>query len=108
MRVLFIMYAFPNLEEGFNMYTTLVEEFVKKGHDVTVLAPTKSSTSKSIESGIEILRVNSLPNRNVSKYLKGLSVLMLPFAYSNALNKFYPNKKYDLIISATPPLTFAY
>jgi glycosyltransferase involved in cell wall biosynthesis len=108
MRVLFIMYAFPNLEEGFNMYTTLVEEFVKNGHDVTVLAPTKSSTSKTIESGIEILRVNSLPNRNVSKYLKGLSVLLLPYAYSNALNKFYPDKKYDLIISATPPITFAY
>ncbi len=107
MKVLFVMYAFPHPDKGFNMYTTLVDEFVKNNHEVLVLAPSNASTHISMERGIEILRVKSIPFKNVSKYLKGLSSLLMPVSFLSALRKFYPSQRFDLIISPTPPITFA-
>lgn len=100
------MFAFPDMNKSYNMYTTLVEEFVLHGHEVTVLAP-GAATSLQKEAGIEILRVSSLPIKNVPNWTKGLSNLLLPLQFHRALQKYYPHKKYDLIISATPPVTFS-
>lgn len=87
------------------MYTTLVEEFVNHGHDVVVLAPGNTKTLVSVEKSIEVLRVQTLPIKNVPNYLKGISNLLLPYQYAAALNKFYKEKNFDLIIIPTPPIT---
>lgn len=105
MRVLFLMFVFPDMNKSFNMYTTLVEEFVNHGHDVVVLAPGNTKTLVSVEKSIEVLRVQTLPIKNVPNYLKGISNLLLPYQYAAALNKFYKEKNFDLIIIPTPPIT---
>ena len=105
MRVLFLMFVFPDMNKSFNMYTTLVEEFVNHGHDIVVLAPGNTKTFVSVEKGIKILRVQTLPIKNVPNYLKGISNLLLPYQYAAALNKFYKEKSFDLIIIPTPPIT---
>ncbi len=107
MKVLFLMFAFPDLNKSFNMFTTIVQEFHKNGHEVFVLAPDNKNekTFISNEAGIDILRVKTLPIKNVPNVLKGFANLLLPYQYNNALNKFYPNIKFDLIISPTPPIT---
>lgn len=87
------------------MYTTLVEEFVGHGHDVVVLAPGQNSTGLYKEQDITILRVKTLPIKNVPNYLKGISNLLLPYQYERALYKFYPKEHFDLIIMPTPPIT---
>jgi len=87
------------------MYTTLVEEFVNHEHDVVVLAPGNTKTLVSVEKSIEVLRVQTLPIKNVPNYLKGISNLLLPYQYAAALNKFYKEKNFDLIIIPTPPIT---
>ncbi len=87
------------------MYTTLVEEFVNHRHDVVVLAPGNTKTFVSVEKNIEVLRVQTLPIKNVPNYLKGISNLILPYQYATALNKFYKEKSFDLIIIPTPPIT---
>lgn len=87
------------------MYTTLVEEFVKKGHEVTVLAPGNYKTGIYIENGIPVIRVKTLPIKNVPNFLKGISNLLIPLQFEIALNKFYKGKPFDLIISPTPPIT---
>lgn len=104
MKVLFLMFAFPELDKSYNMFTTLVEEFAEKRHEVVVVAPGKETAVK-IEKGIKILRVKTLPIKNVSNYLKGLSNLLLPYQFEKALNKFYKNTNFDLVISSTPPIT---
>ncbi|NLN95237.1 MAG: glycosyltransferase family 4 protein [Bacteroidales bacterium] len=105
MRVLFLMFVFPDMNKSFNMYTTLVEEFVNHRHDVVVLAPGNTKTFVSVEKNIEVLRVQTLPIKNVPNYLKGISNLILPYQYATALNKFYKEKSFDLIIIPTPPIT---
>jgi len=99
------MFVFPDMNKSFNMYTTLVEEFVNHGHDVVVLAPGNTKTLVSVEKSIEVLRVQTLPIKNVPNYLKGISNLLLPYQYAAALNKFYKEKNFDLIIIPTPPIT---
>jgi glycosyltransferase involved in cell wall biosynthesis len=105
MKVLFLMFAFPDMNESFNMYTTLVEEFVSHGHEVTVVAPGKDRTRVYLEKGIPVLRVRTLPVKNTSNYLKGISNVILPYQFERALNQFYKGRSFDLIISATPPIT---
>jgi glycosyltransferase involved in cell wall biosynthesis len=105
MKVLFFMFAFPDMNKSFNMYTTLVEEFVNHGHDVTVVAPGKDKTGVYVENRILVLRVQTLPIKNVPNYLKGISNIFLPHQFERALNKFYNGKSFELIISATPPIT---
>ncbi len=105
MRVLFLMFAFPDMNKSFNMYTSLVEEFVARGHDVVVLAPDDSGTGVRQEKGIPVLRVKTLPIKNVPNYLKGISNLLLPYQYERALNKHYRGQRFDLIIMPTPPIT---
>jgi glycosyltransferase involved in cell wall biosynthesis len=87
------------------MYTTLVEEFVNHGHDVTVVSPGDGKTGIYVENGIPVLRVQTLPIKNVPNYLKGISNILLPFQFERALNQFNKEKSFDVIISATPPIT---
>lgn len=101
------MFAFYDMNKSFNMYTSLVEEFKKNGHDVYIVAPGTdgSKTMVRTEKGIEILRVKTLPIKNVSNYLKGISNLLLPYQYKWALKKYLPDVQYDLIVIPTPPIT---
>ncbi len=104
-KVLFLMFAFPDMNKSFNMYTTLVEEFVSHGHEVTVVAPGNGKTGIYVECGIPLLRVQTLPIKNVPNYLKGISNVLLPYQFERALNQFYKGRLFDVIISPTPPIT---
>lgn len=105
MKVLFLMFSFPNLNHSFNIYTVLVEEFVKNGHEVVVIAPDNQKTRISIEQNIAVLRVKTLPIKNIPNVLKGISNILLPFQYGRALRKYYGKKLFDIIFLATPPIT---
>lgn len=87
------------------MYTTLVEEFVNHRHEVTVIAPGNGKTGIYVENGIPVLRVQTLPIKNVPNYLKGIANVLLPYQFERALNQFYKEKSFDLVISPTPPIT---
>lgn len=105
MKVLFLMFVFPDMNESFNMYTTLVEEFVSNGHEVVVIAPGNLPSGIRKEKNIPILRVRTLPIKNVPNYMKGISNILLPFQFGLALKKYYQNSSFDLIIMPTPPIT---
>lgn len=105
--VLFLAFAFPNMNSSFNLYTALVDQFHKNGHDITVLAPDPSisRTEVRLEGGIEVIRVKTLPIKNVSNIKKGISNLLLPYQYWFALNKWAKNKSFEIVIMPTPPIT---
>lgn len=105
MKVLFLMFAFPDMNKSFNMYTTLVEEFVKHGHEITILAPGSEKTGIYFENDIPVLRVRTLPIKNIPNYLKGISNVLLPYQFELALYRHYKGKSFELIISPTPPIT---
>lgn len=105
MKILFLMFSFPDMDKSFNMYTSLVCEFSMGGHEVFVVAPGQEKTGIKIEAGIKVLRVKTLPIKNVTNVIKGISNLILPFQYEIAINRFYQTDKVDLIVIPTPPIT---
>lgn len=107
MNVLFLMFVFPDMNKSFNMYTALVDMFDKNGHSITVVAPGVgiNKTTLTNENGIEVLRVKTLPIKNVSNIRKGIANLLIPNQYQREINKFYKNRKFDTVIIPTPPIT---
>jgi glycosyltransferase involved in cell wall biosynthesis len=107
MNVLFLMLAFPDMDKSFNMYTAIVEEFCKNGHTIFVVAPAINGAVTAVrkENGIDVLRVKTLPVKNIPNYLKGIANIFLPYQFKKALKKVYPDVHFDLIISPTPPVT---
>lgn len=106
MKVLFLMIAYPDVRSNTNMYTDLTTEFLKQGHDVYVAAPDTGPTRISMEGGISVLRINTLPLFKTSIIKKGIANVLLPYQYINAIGKHYKNLSFDLIITPTPPITF--
>jgi glycosyltransferase involved in cell wall biosynthesis len=81
--------------------------FNKNYNTVTVVAPNPNLKESVIviENGIEVLRVKTLPIKNVSNIRKGIANVILPYQYERSLEKFYNGAKFHLIIMATPPIT---
>lgn len=109
MNVLLLMFVFPDVNTSFNMYTAIAEEFMKNGHNVSVIAPAEKGEKTSVKSkkGLNVLRVRTLPLKNVPAVLKGFSNILLPWQYSKAIKKLHSEVHYDLIVIPTPPITLA-
>jgi glycosyltransferase involved in cell wall biosynthesis len=107
MKVLFLMISYPDVAENTNMYTDLTNEFLRNGHVVYVAAPGNQSTKLFKEGGIDVLRIKTLPLFNTSLIKKGIATLLLPSQYKAAIIKYFGKTKFDLIVTATPPITFS-
>lgn len=107
MHVLFLMQTFINVNEAEAMYNSLVKEFVEHGHNVTVIASNEGRevTNLRKEGVADVLRVSTMPILNINLILKGISSLLLPIQYLMALKKYLKFRKFDLIITPTPPIT---
>ena len=111
MEILYISTSFPRPEESSTIYTDLAEEIVKKSHKVTVVVSEekkKNSQSKLvIERGMEVLRVVTGNLYDVNVIEKGMTILMMQYQLRNAVKKHLKNKKFDLILFESPPVTTA-
>jgi glycosyltransferase involved in cell wall biosynthesis len=106
MKILFLMIAYPDCKSNSNMYTDLTHEFMVEGHDVFVAAPGNNSVGLYSECGVKVLRIKTLPLFNTSIIIKGLANLLLPIQYKLAIKHELKDIHFDLIITATPPITF--
>lgn len=102
---------FENLEVR-HIYTDLMREFVRKGHRVFMTCcVTRGSGlgfwSERVEhDGYEVLKVNSLPIVKTGAVKKGIGMLLLEPKFGRAIRKHWGKVKFDIIIYATPPITF--
>lgn len=106
-KVIFVALGFPNIEKRRFLYSSLMMEFQRRGHDVFVIAADddRKHSEIVIEKGIKILRVPSLSLFGKSKIIKGLSNVLLPYLYKRALKKHKIALDFDLILMPTPPIT---
>ena len=106
-KVVFVALGFPNPEIRRFLYSNLMLEFSKRGHEVFVIAADDEGKESKIteESGLKILRVPSLKLYGTGNILKGLSNLLLPYLYKRALKKHKIQLDFDVIIMPTPPIT---
>ena len=109
MRILFLtLLDFRSFDER-NIYTDLLREFIKNGHDVYCVSPTERRTgirTHMEENGHLLkLRIGNTQKTNIIE--KGISTLMIETQFVSAIKKYFAEIRFDLVLYSTPPITFA-
>ena len=111
MNVLFLsLLSMDSLDEG-NIYSDLLSEFVKNGHNVYVVSPLERRNGKKtyvVEGeNYKILRNKILNIQKTNIIEKGLSTLLIERKTLKAIKKYFKGVNFDLVLYSTPPVTFA-
>lgn len=108
MNILFLSLLQTDSLEQHSIYADLLREFVRQGHFVRVVSPTKMEKTADIKKdGYAILRVCTPAIQKTDMIRKGLATLMIAPRVKQALKTFCSGERYDLILMATPPVTLA-
>lgn len=109
MNILFLTLVAINSIEERGIYQDLLRKFRNEGHDVTIVTPVerrkKIQTNISKKDGVTILQVKTLNITKTNVIEKGIGLLLLEYQFLSALKKHLNNKKFDLLLYSTPPIT---
>jgi glycosyltransferase involved in cell wall biosynthesis len=104
--------AYPLPKEN-NIYSDLMQEFVRNGHKVFIACSNEKrnnmKTALREDEGINVLRIlTGNITGNVNLFEKGISTVALENKFIKAIKAFYYNIKFDLILYSTPPITLVH
>lgn len=92
------------------IYSDLMREFIKRGNDVYIASPTERRFGKPthlIDSpNCHILKIRTLNIQKTNIVEKGIGTLLLESQFDRAIHKYWGNVNFDLVLYATPPITF--
>ena len=92
------------------IYTDLMRRFRDEGHEVYIIYPNERRegmpTQLKHEQGVHSLGVRTLNVTKTSIVEKGIGQLMLEGLFKRAMDKYFGDVKFDLILYSTPPITF--
>lgn len=111
MNVLFLsLLDFDTFDER-NIYSDLLREFIKNGHKVCCISPVekrKNQETRMLQFGENcILKLKIGNTQKVNPVGKGISTLRIEPLFIQGVKKYFSDVKFDLILYATPPVTFA-
>ena len=111
MTVLFLsLLDFDTFDER-NIYSDLLREFIKNGHKVCCISPVekrKNQETRMLRFGENcILKLKIGNTQKVNLIEKGISTLRIEPLVIQGVRKYFPDVKFDLVLYATPPVTFA-
>lgn len=109
MNVLFLtLLSFDSLQER-NIYTDLLREFVKNGHEVYIISPCEKRENRPTQivkkDHATILRLQIGNTQKSNLIEKGISTVMIEPTFKKAIKKYFTNVKFDLVLYSTPPIT---
>lgn len=111
MNVLFLsLVKFESIEDR-GIYTDLLREFIRNGDSVFTLSPieTEMKGKPQIinEKQSKILRVPTGRIQKTNVFEKGINTVLIGTRYKKAIQKYFSEIKFDLILYPTPPITLA-
>ena len=110
MKVLFLTLSKINSIEEQSIYQDLLRKFRDEGHYIYIVSPIERRYNKKTnlvyEDQVTILNVWTPNIQKTNIIEKGFGTLILEFIFKKAINKFFKNEKFDLIMYSTPPITF--
>lgn len=108
MRLLFLSLLEFNRFDERNIYTDLLREFIKNGHEVYCISPAERRTGikTHFEENGHLLRLKIGNTQKINIIEKGISTLLIEGQFISAIKKYFSNVKFDLILYTTPPVTF--
>lgn len=93
------------------VYPDLLRYFRDKGHSVYVVCQREKRyglpTEMLIEQGMKVLRIKTGNITKTNMIEKGIATLMIGKQFKNAINKYFGDIKFDLVLYSTPPITIA-
>lgn len=111
MNIVFLTLVEINSIQERGIYQDLLRKFRDEGHDVTVVTPVERrrniATNFNNKDGISILQVKTFNIQKTNIIEKGIGTIAIEYQYLSAIKKFTSNKKFDLVLYSTPPITFA-
>lgn len=111
MNILFLTLVEINSVEDRGIYQDLLRKFRNEGHDVTIVTPVERrkgiSTNFSKKENVSILQVKTFNIQKTNIIEKGIGTLAIEYQYLSAIKKYLTDKKFDLVLYSTPPITFA-
>lgn len=110
MKLLFLsLLDFNSLNEP-SIYTDLLREFAKHGHDVYAVSPVERRTNKKTTiiktSNATILKLKIGNTQKTNIIEKGISTISIETILIQGIKKYFSNVKFDLVVYSTPPITF--
>ena len=107
----------PEVRSASHLMQELAEGLKERGYKITVVTsyPQYNLTEEfknkvfpefSVENGIEIKRVKTLPHHNVNFIVRGISQLTMPYIFFSKIKKYFKDK-FDTVIVYSPPLPLA-
>ena len=110
MDILYLTLKNPGLNES-GIYPDLINALIQAGHKVTIaFADSPKNTPKTVmvnEHGARILKVAAGEMFGVNFIKKGINTLLLEPRLKAAVRSFLSQDHFDLVLYATPPVTFA-
>lgn len=110
MKILFLTLAHIYDLNSRGIYSDLMREFVLHGHELYIVTPFERKLGKKStcyeSAGASILGVRTLNIQKTNFIEKGIGTLFLEYQYGRAINRFFPDIKFDLVLYSTPPITF--
>ncbi len=110
MNILFLSLSSIQSIEDRGIYSDLLRKFKNEGHDITIVSPAQRregvTTNIKQQGGVTILKVRTLNITKTNLVEKGLATLSIEYLFLNAIKKHLHNKKFDLVLYSTPPITF--
>ena len=93
------------------IYPDLIRKFIEKGHYVTIITPTerkyKKATNLKKGEGYQILQLKTGNLFKTNLIEKGITNLLLEWQYKKAIRKYFSGIRFDWVLYASPPVTFA-
>lgn len=109
MNVLFLtLLNFESLQER-TIYTDLLREFVKNGHQVYAISPVEKRQNVKThivkEENAIILRLQIGNTQKTNVIEKGISTILIEPTFKKAIKTYFADVKFDLVLYSTPPIT---
>lgn len=109
MNILFIsISSLPHISNH-SISLDLLHEFKRNGHNIYILCSLERRDERNTfvceEFGCTVLRVKIGNNKRANIIEKGLTQVLLPYQYMQAIKKYYSDIRFDLIMYPTPPVT---
>lgn len=111
MNVLFLsLLDFSSFDER-NIYSDLLRAFIVNGHRVFCISPVEKRRNQKTEflrfgdNCILKLKIGNIQKVNLIE--KGISTLRIEPSVIRAIKRYYSDVRFDLVLYATPPVTFA-
>lgn len=92
------------------IYSDLMREFMNRGNHVYIASPTERRFGKKTHlkksHNCDILKIKTLNIQKTNPIEKGIGTILLEYQFDWAIRKYWGDVKFDLVLYATPPITF--